>query len=111
MSVPAVGRLIEGEAYRDALHIAVAPVEAGEYLEPGERVYIGAGGVALVQARDGFVARTPPVGVVDPFLATAVYTGQRFWLFLFPATITSLRHVWTHPAFGNVVPPLNRGGE
>jgi hypothetical protein len=36
---------------------------------------------------------------VDPFLADPVQPGQMFWLFLYPQTITGLRHVWEHLAF------------
>ncbi len=101
MYVPAVGRLIEpGEnALRDAIHLAVAPVEAGEELEPGQRVVL-AGGKAYVAAG----VKTLSVGVVDPFLTSPVKKGDRFWLFVYPNTVMSLRHVWTHPAFAAVVP-------
>ncbi len=91
---PQLGKLIEGEAGRDAVHIAVAPVTAGEKLLPGERVTIQADGRAI-----GLPTGSRGVGIVDPYLTAAVEEGQRFYLFLMPGTVTSLRHVWTHPAF------------
>lgn len=80
---------IEG---RDAVHVAVIAAVAAEDLVPGQDV-----------GKDGGVAN--PVGIVDPFLREPVKEGQRFWLFLYPRTITSLKHSWTHPAFGDDVRP------
>ena len=96
--IPDVGKIIENRslARRDAIHVAVAPVEAGEDLLPGTHVGV-VGGVCSASAED-------KIGIVDPFLAKSVKSGESFWLFLYPNTITSLRHVWTHPAFVVEIP-------
>lgn len=72
---------------RDAIHLAVEPTVAKEMLKPGWDV--GADGTT----------EKPWVGIVDPFLKKGVRPGEMFWLVLYPRTITSLRHVWSHPAF------------
>jgi hypothetical protein len=93
--VPQIGSLVpDGENRRDAVHVAIAPVIASEDLVPGQHVGLDGGRPTHAWAR----ANTK-IGIVDPFLAEPVKRGQRFWLFLYPGTITSLRHVWTHPAF------------
>ena len=93
-----LGEILESEEYRDAIHIAVAPVIAAEKLSPGEHVGIDdAGNAAAVDVT---------IGIVDPFLKKPVRKGQRFYLFLYPGTITSLRHEWIHPAFNGPQPPM-----
>jgi hypothetical protein len=89
---PKLGELIEGEPNRDAIHIAVAPVVAGERLDPGEHVCLTPSGVAVL-------AQGKSIGVVDPFLRAFVGKGDRFWLFLTPGSVTGLRHEWDHPDF------------
>ena len=88
----AVGKLLTEDFGRDAIHVAVAPVEAGEKLAPGQHIGIGANGKA-------FCRHTTSIGIVDPFLSVNVQIGERFFIFLYPGTITSLRHEWEHPAF------------
>ncbi len=87
-------------AARDAIHLAVEPVIAGALLKPGERVVLRKTEEGL-RAFRGDVSNG--VGIVDPFLVKAVKKGQKFWLVLNPRTITSLRHVWAHPAFDSEV--------
>jgi hypothetical protein len=81
-----LGSIIDEHQKRDAIHIAVEPTIAKEKLYPGQNVGV-----------DG--TSKNPVGIVDPFLKNPVMPEERFWLLVYPREITSLRHVWTHPAF------------
>lgn len=89
-----LGNLIVGKLPgRDAIHVAVTPMAAGENLEPGERVHL-IDGKAFGAMKD-----QPAVGIVDPYLTKTVNADEVFWLLLKPGTITSMRHAWQHPAF------------
>lgn len=91
---PKLGYLIEdGETRRDAIHIAVAPVEATCDLNPGQPIGL------LEGSREQVGPTNNPIGIVDPFLKGKIKAGQRFWLFLYPNTVTGMRHYWKHPAF------------
>lgn len=86
-----IGNLITPDETRDAIHLAVYPVEAGDKLYPGCHVSINDEGRAVPSGET--------VGIVDPFLADSVIEGQWFWLVVYPRQISSLHHVWEHPAF------------
>lgn len=90
-----LGTLIDEKQGRDAIHLAVEPMIAGEgCLFPGCPIGIGPDGMAY--------SKGPKIiGIVDPFLDKDVEQGQRFWMVVYPRTITSLRHVWTHPDLPN----------
>ena len=85
---------------RDAIHLAVEPVEAGGDMYPGEPIGV-VNGIAYLKGtklEDGTIV--PYLGIVDPFLpSTGVKQGERFWFVMAPRMVTSLRHVWEHPAF------------
>jgi len=86
-----IGSVITTPQLQDAIHIAVAPVVACRTLRPGEHVGLNEEGKADIFCDS--------IGIVDPFLIQAVKPGEKFWLFLYPGSITSLKHFWTHPAF------------
>lgn len=95
-----LGVLIDEHQHRDAIHIAVAPVIAAEVRLPGMDI-------GLLSGSQEQVSRSAKhIGIVDPFLKLQVQPGQRFYMFLYPQTITSLRHEWTHPAFQSVTAPV-----
>jgi hypothetical protein len=85
-----LGKIITTRQERDAIHIAVVPMTAGQKLQPGDKVWME-NGRAMLGAINS-------IGVVDPFLTVSVQHGETFWLYLNPGSITSLRHEWTHPA-------------
>ena len=92
-----LGSIIDDTAKRDAIHLAVYPAVAGELLHAGQDVGFSPDGVALGIGAPAWALTA--VGIVDPFLRNVVRAGQRFWLLLYPRQISSLRHVWSHPAF------------
>lgn len=96
MNSPTLGTKPEKGQYRDAVHVAVVPVIAGERLAPG--LHVG----FMKDGRMGVVVE--PVGIVDPFLKDPVEEGDIFWLCLYMGSITSLRHVWSHKAFKAALP-------
>ena len=89
-----IGKLITTEQQRDAIHVAVAPVTASHLMTAGSRIKLCRHDASKVE-----YAATDAIGIVDPYLTEPVEAGERFWMFMFPNTITSLRHDWTHPAF------------
>lgn len=94
-----LGTLITRDEKRDAVHLAVFPIEAGAYLIPGEHVFIDDEGKARSCNDNDEWDRA--VGIVDPFLeqGRGVDPGDWLWLMVYPRQITSLHHVWEHPAF------------
>ena len=92
-----IGKLLAGDEGRDAIHIAVAPMVARNSFAPGQHAALNDAGEA--------VSMGDFIGIIDPFLKGRVEIGQRVYLFLYPNTITSLHHLWAHPAFLPVVAP------
>jgi hypothetical protein len=96
-----LGKIITDEnAQRDAIHIAVVPLIAGEDLYTSSRVKLAFN--SLEVAMNGCYNEEKVIGIVDPFLDNGVKEGQRFWCFLLPNTVTGMRHFWQHPSFDNV---------
>lgn len=98
-----IGHMIadSDERQKDAIHMAIAPVVASERLFPGDHIGF----------RGDMVAVTPnPIGIVDPFLSGPVSAGAKFWMFLYPNTVTSLRHDWQHPGFPAQEQPKSSSG-
>lgn len=86
-----LGTIITPAEKRDAIHLAVIPMQATMRLYPGD--HVNASGLPAA------IYSESAIGIVDPFLHRPVEKGQWFWLIIYPRKITSLRHVWSHPAF------------
>lgn len=99
-AVATMGAILPDDAGgRDAVHVAVISVIAAHKLYPGQDVgFLSTEGLCEQRAATG---ADKLLGIVDPFIKGAVLPDQRFWLYLYPRTITGLRHQWTHPAFAD----------
>ena len=87
-----IGKFIESlTVSRDAVHVAIAPACAGDFLYPAEHVRLEHG---LAQK----CGLDQSIGIVDPFLPKVAYPGERFYIWMKPNTVTGLRHHWDHPA-------------
>ena len=89
-----LGKIHVYDEHRDAIHLGVEPVTAGEVLKPGDHILLHDGFAYLAHSH-----KDKTLGIVDPFLLEDVQPGQKFWLVVYPREITSLRHVWEHPDF------------
>ena len=98
-----IGKILaKGQGSRDAIHVAVLPVVAAEDLRPGDEVGFVYGSTELVRRRDSSYD-LKPIGIIDPFIDLwHPRKGERCFMFLFPGTITGLRHEWVHPAVDGV---------
>jgi hypothetical protein len=94
MSDTKLGELITEAGARDAIHVALAPVTANERLTPGQHI-----GFVREHNTDLVGVSSSPLGIVDPFLERSVERGQRFYMVLYPNTVTGMKHQWEHPAF------------
>ena len=106
MDAPKVGVLIDETAKRDAIHIAIMPCIAAENVYAGDEVGILLGTLNQIKRRPSAYG-LKPIGIVDPFLIEyrTINIGERCWVFLFPGTITGLRHEWTHPGILDTIQP------
>lgn len=99
---PKIGTILDGpSAGRDAVHVAIAPVVAGQTLMPGWHVGFEDGEAITCHSSEKPMKM---IGIVDPFIQGSVKKGEWFYLFLYPGTITTLRHVWQHPEFSIKIP-------
>lgn len=87
-----VGTLIDATAQRDAIHMAIAPIIADADYAPGTHVGF------MDDGRVGIGAEKK-LGIIDPFLKRVVRENERCYIFLYPQTVTGMRHHWEHPAF------------
>ncbi len=95
-----LGKKITTPQQRDAVHVAIVPLIAGEdHLYPGQRFRLKYGTSNIAMCAD--YNDEDAVGIIDPFLENNAHVraGDQVWGMLFPNTVTCMRHHWQHPAF------------
>lgn len=98
--------LLDDKIERDAIHVAVLPVRTACRLDVGQDIgFVWENGLLSGDLVCGEGPNITLLGIVDPYLHRErkpteryVKDGDRFFMFLYPNTITDMRHHWTHPA-------------
>lgn len=94
-----LGKVVEADKYdhhRDAVHVPVILVEAGEDLVGGEHVGVISDDISYIVGTGAH----KKVGIVDPFLK-GIGKGQMFWMWMDPDQVTSVKHNWYHSSFNS----------
>jgi hypothetical protein len=71
---------------KDAIHVAIVAVRAGQLVQPGQRC-------GLNEHREA-VPNEKGVGVADPFVKGPILTGTSFWLLMAQDEVPNVQHVW-----------------
>lgn len=92
-----LSKLAPEGSQRDAIHVAVVPLIAGENLHRSDDIKLSfCKNKAYRCERECKEA----IGIVSPFLEDyTVKAGDRFWAMLYQNTVTGMRHHWSHPSF------------
>lgn len=101
-AVQKIGTLQDTDQGRDAIHVPIITMQAKEDLHLGLDMKYG-----VTKEGDIVMCENPrTIGILDPYLphSKIIRKGQWFYVFLRPGSITSLAHVWTHPALPSSVP-------
>lgn len=99
-----LGKLAKEGAVRDAVHVPIYPLEAGEKLSAKDDIVIGKDGRAYLCA-----VGDQATGIADPFLkvrSAIINEGDWFYICLYPNTVTGMVHHWAHPDFDNKTPDV-----
>ena len=76
---------------KDAIHVAIVSVRAGQVISPGQ-------GVKLNEYNEAIPCngRKGRLGVADPFRYSGIARGEYFWLLLSQDAVPNVKHVWEH---------------
>lgn len=100
---PVVGQKITGTkpVYRDALHVAIIPLVAGEDMSPGQKIKLKSPNTDIAVKYDPLKdnIHRDYIGVVDPMLHENVVMGERFYGFMKSGVVKGMRHHWDSNQF------------
>lgn len=87
MSKSVLGREPEVFGEKDAVHVPIVSVRAGQYLIPGLPCSLDGRGEAQLN-------KINPIGIIDPFRQSDIEKGQLCWLLLYPHIVIDVKHTW-----------------